>query len=93
MSLFIFSTMVLFPYLEIFSINNVNDTFSYGAVLSIAFQSLLNLLELWLLILSTQKAAPEALRRAGAGSARSPGNKCSDLSGSQQYLLFCHSVP
>lgn len=61
--------------------------------MSIAFQSLLNLLELWLLILSTQKAAPEALRRAGAGSARSPGNKCSDLSGSQQYLLFCHSVP
>lgn len=26
-SLFIFSKMVLFPYLEIFSINNVNDTF------------------------------------------------------------------
>lgn len=86
--------MVLFPYLEIFSINNVNDTFSYGAVLSIAFQSLLSLLELWLLmLLSAQKAVPEALRRAGAGSARSPGNKCPELSGSQRCLLFCHPVP
>lgn len=88
-SLFIFSKMVLFPYLEIFSINNVNDTFSYGAVLSVAFQSLLNLLELWLLTLSAWKALPEALRRTRTGSARSPGNKCLDLSGSQQYLLFC----
>lgn len=93
MSLLIFSKMVLFPYLEILSINNVNDTFSYGAVLRIAFQSLLNLLELWLLSLAAQKAWPEALGRAGAGSARSPGKKCSGLSGSQQYLLFRHSVP
>lgn len=45
--------------MEIFSINNVNDTFSYRAVSSIAFQSLLNLLELWLLTLSAWNALPE----------------------------------
>lgn len=52
--------------MEILPINNVNDTFSYGAVWSVAFQSLLNLLQLWLLTLSAWKRAlPETLRRAG----------------------------
>lgn len=69
-----FSKMVLFPYFKIFSINNVNDTFSYGVVLSIAFQSSLNLLpQSW--ALAPDPVSMEALargpRRPEAGSTES----------------------